>query len=149
MSCDPKDKVCKRCKGSGIEPVKEISIISIEITKDRFFDKIRLASEGLITNCWFWRANKGYNGYGMFTNKIFGTPIAHRISYQIFKGKIPEGYEIHHKCNNRDCVNPDHLKAVKHLENSRFMSDHYIEKSKEKITPKFNFGVIHKELSYK
>lgn len=41
----------------------------------------------------------------------------HRLSYENFKGKISKELEIDHLCNNRRCVNPDHLEAVTHLTN--------------------------------
>ena len=42
---------------------------------------------------------------------------AHRISYQIHKGRIPPAKEVDHTCNNRKCVNPTHLQLLTHREN--------------------------------
>jgi hypothetical protein len=42
---------------------------------------------------------------------------AHRVSYELHKGPIPEGLVIDHLCRVRHCVNPDHLRAVTHAVN--------------------------------
>jgi hypothetical protein len=41
-----------------------------------------------------------------------GTALAHRVSYEIYKGAIPDGMQVDHLCRVRSCVNPDHLEAV-------------------------------------
>ena len=62
------------------------------------------------TNCWIWKACV-VNGYGRF-NVFSNTTSAHIFSYEIFKGKVPNGLELDHLCRVRSCVNPDHLEAV-------------------------------------
>lgn len=71
------------------------------------------------SGCWLWIGGTSTNRYGIFRAISLGrkTALAHRFAYEAFNGPIPEGKEIDHKCNNRTCVNPDHLTAVVHLEN--------------------------------
>jgi hypothetical protein len=45
--------------------------------------------------------------------------LAHRVSYELFKGPIPDGLQIDHLCRTTACVNPAHLEAVTQLENAR------------------------------
>ena len=60
---------------------------------------------------WLWTAYVEKTGYGLFWN---GKRMewAHRVSYQLFVGKIPKGRDIHHTCEIRHCVNPSHLVAL-------------------------------------
>jgi hypothetical protein len=61
--------------------------------------------------CWQWTGPKSGAGYGYFTDKREKIS-AHRLSYEIAKGKIADGLVIDHLCRNTLCVNPDHLDAV-------------------------------------
>lgn len=74
--------------------------------KERFNEGWVLAENG----CWQW-TKSCRNGYpALSVNKR--QQGAHRYSYELFVGPIPEGYTIDHLCRNKRCVNPKHLEAV-------------------------------------
>ncbi|MEO7020906.1 MAG: HNH endonuclease signature motif containing protein [Ktedonobacteraceae bacterium] len=81
----------------------------------RFNERI-IKTEG---GCWFWQGKLSTHGYGQF--KIDGqVRQVHRWSYEAFKSPIPEGLILHHRCENRCCVNPDHLEPVTVKENNAY-----------------------------
>lgn len=80
----------------------------------RFYAKIGPEDEG---GCWPWLAAPA-NKYGQFWVQR-QRPVAHRVSYQLFIGPIPDGLELDHLCRNTMCVNPSHLEPVDTRENQR------------------------------
>ena len=68
--------------------------------------------------CWVWKGAKT-GDYGRFAVTSDHIMTSHRFSYGCFVDNIPEGYDIHHVCKNKLCVNPAHLQAVSKKEHGR------------------------------
>lgn len=68
------------------------------------------------TSCWVWVGATNGKGYGQFYCDG-RNQLAHRVSYQLYVGEIPEGLTVDHQCENTICVNPDHLKPMTLKEN--------------------------------
>ena len=81
-------------------------------------------------SCWEWQAAKTRDGYGrIFDNETPGYSKltilpAHRVSYVLANGSIPQGKLICHKCGNRSCVRPSHIYAGTIKENMRDRKAH-------------------------
>ena len=95
-----------------------VSLKSTGTLAERFWPKVDKRGP---TDCWPWTAYKNEAGYGTLTvNRV--VHFAHRISYELNVGPIPEGMHIDHVlkrgCTRKDCVNPGHLEPVTPRENT-------------------------------
>jgi hypothetical protein len=64
------------------------------------------------SGCWLWIGNLNNNGYGKIEEKY-----AHRVSYEIEHGPIPDGKFVLHSCDVTCCVNPNHLRLGSQKDN--------------------------------
>ena len=88
---------------------------ALDSIAERFWSKVDVRG---LAECWLWQAGtNGSPGYGQFALGrklarnlgICRTALAHRVAYELEGGPIPEGLELHHRCENTLCVNPRHL----------------------------------------
>lgn len=68
------------------------------------------------TGCWLWTKLVDRDGYGRLTIEHIPR-LAHRVSWQLHNGPVPDGICVCHRCDVPGCVNPDHLFTGTHDDN--------------------------------
>lgn len=82
---------------------------------ERFWLKVEMGTAP--SGCWLWTGSTA-NGYGQA--RVGGKTVrAHRASYELLVGPIPEGLTLDHLCHVKNCVRPEHLEPVTAAENTR------------------------------
>lgn len=75
---------------------------------DLFFSRINYG----LSDCWYWVGGRSYIGYGkVAAARNYGSKeiAAHRLSWELFNGPVPDSFKVLHRCDVRACVNPAHL----------------------------------------
>ena len=95
----------------------------------RFWKKVDKREEN---ECWNWLGAKNEKGYGGIGRGVRNGKheLAHRVSYELTHGAVPEGCYVLHSCDNPSCVNPAHLRAGSQSENIKEAFD-----KKRKVQP--------------
>ena len=107
--------------------------------EDRFNEHVRRGD-----GCWEWTAWK-IKGYGQLKMPGRKKVAAHRFSYQLFCGPIPDNTNVLHTCDNPGCIRPDHLFLGTAADNVRDMirkGRAQIGEHRRKITPEKAFAIL-------
>jgi hypothetical protein len=105
-SCGARAKAQGLCN-THYERLNRTGTLDRRTAADRFEAKVEKTA-----TCWLWTGAKNNRGYGQFLGDTDRLVLAHRFSYELAIGPIPQGLTLDHLCRTPLCVNPAHLEAV-------------------------------------
>lgn len=100
------------------------------------------------TGCWNWLLAIGKSGYGVVSVKN-RQQLAHRWMYERHRGPIPDGHDIHHECENKECVNPDHLTPLSKTEHNRLAPHVKLDPDTVREIRKLDGKMFHRDIAAK
>lgn len=95
------------------DPLHSVNAQTPEEFEARFWAKVEKTE-----TCWNWTGTRTAEGYGQVLRGTNDRVYAHRYSYELSVAPLWDDMQVDHRCHNRLCVNPEHLRAVTQKQNN-------------------------------